>query len=262
MAVYPLGAGISKVPLPQRMVDCGAFVQHTALPVLSWLRIIEADFFARWAMRRDDMRMQTPGEEVANAFIHAAGLILVVMTVVVWPLPRTASSRVPMPATAVYLSTMALLYATSTVYHGLPPGRAKRLCMKLDYWTIYLFIAGSYTPFALGVLSGHGGSALLLVIWSLAATGIALQAFGKLAHPLLSTGFYLAMGWAVLAVARPLFALLPAAGLAWLLAGAVCYTGGVAFFLMDSRLKFAHSIWHLCVLVGSACHFVAIAWYA
>ena len=214
-------------------------------------------------MRRDDVRTQTLGEEVANTLIHATGLVLVVvMAFVVWPLPRTVSSRVPMPAAAVYLSTMVLLYATSTVYHGLPPGRAKRLCMKLDYCTIYLFIAGSYTPFALGVLSGHGGTALLLVIWSLAVAGIVLQAFGKLAHPLLSTGFYLAMGWAVLAVAWPLFALLPTAGLVWLLAGAVCYTGGVAFFLIDSRLKFAHSIWHLFVLAGSACHFVAIVWYA
>ena len=214
-------------------------------------------------MRRDDIRVQTLGEEVANTLIHAIGLVLVVaMTFVVWPLPRTASNRVPMPAAAIYLSTMMLMYATSTVYHGLPPGRAKRLWMKLDYCTIYLFIAGSYTPFALGVLSGHGGTALLLVIWMLAAAGIILQAFGKLTHPLLSTGFYLAMGWAVLAVAWPLFTLLPAPGLAWLLAGAVCYTGGVAFFLMDNRLKFAHSIWHLFVLTGSACHFVAIVWYA
>lgn len=134
--------------------------------------------------------------------------------------------------------------------------------MKLDYCAIYLFIAGSYTPFAVGVLAGHGGIALLLVIWSLAAGGIVLQVFGKLGHPLLTTGLYLAMGWAVLAVAWPLFKLLPLTGLVWLLAGAFCYTGGVTFFLMDSRLKFAHSIWHLFVLAGSACHFIAIVWYA
>jgi hemolysin III len=207
--------------------------------------------------------MQTLGEGVANTISHTAGpILIVVVALVAWPLPRAGASPVAMPATAIYLSTMVMLYATSAVYHGLPAGRIKRLFMKLDYCAIYLFIAGSYTPFALGVLSGHGGTALLVVIWTLAAAGIALQVFGKLAHPLVSTAFYLAMGWAVLAVSRPLFALLPAAGLTWLLTCALCYTGGVAFFLIDSRVKFAHLIWHVFVVVGSVCHFVAIAWYA
>ena len=147
--------------------------------------------------------MQTLGEEVANTISHTAGLILiVVVALVAWPFPRAGASPVAMSATAVYLSTMVLLYATSALYHGLPAGRVKRFFMKLDYCAIYLFIAGSYTTFALGVLSGHGGTALLVVIWTLAAAGIALQVFGKLAHPLVSTGFYLAMGWAVLAVSR------------------------------------------------------------
>lgn len=214
-------------------------------------------------MRPVQVRLQTPGEEVANTVIHALALIFIaIVTLVVWPLPHAGSNRVPTPAVAIYLSTMILLYATSALYHGLPVGRLKRLFMKLDYCAIYLFIAGSYTPFALGILSGHGGTALLIVIWTLAAAGTALHVVGRSTHPFLSTGLYLAMGWAVLAVAWPLFALLPVAGLTWLLAGGLCYTGGTAFFLIDSRVKFAHSVWHLFVLAGSACQFVAIARYA
>jgi hemolysin III len=214
-------------------------------------------------MRRHNVRTQTAGEELANTLIHAAALILIIVVAFfTWPLARSSSSRVTVPAATIYLSTMVVLYAASALYHGSPPGRAKQLFMKLDYCAIYLFIAGSYTPFGAGVLSGHGGRAMLVVIWALATAGVALQAFGKPLHPFLATGFYLVTGWAGLGVARPLFRLLPTAGLIWLLAGALCYTGGVAFFLMDSRVKFAHSIWHVFVLAGSACQFIAIAWYA
>jgi hemolysin III len=213
-------------------------------------------------MKSLDVRAQTVGEEIANTAIHAAALVLLpAMALLTWPAPRAGSGRLVTPAIAVYLLTMVLLYATSAVYHGLPPGRYKRLFMKLDYCVIYLFIAGSYTPFAVGVLAAHGGIALLIAVWTLAGGGVALQLFGKLSHPLLSTGFYLGMGWAVLVVARPLFTLLPLPGAAWLLAGGLCYTGGVVFFLLDSRLRFGHSMWHLAVLAGSSCHLVAIARY-
>lgn len=214
-------------------------------------------------MKSFDVRAQTLGEEIANTAVHATALMLILtVAVLAWPAPRTDAVRVPTPAIAVYLSTMVLLYATSALYHGLPPGRGKRLLMKLDYCDIYLFIAGSYTPFALGVLAAHGGIALLIAIWTLAGGGVALQLRGKLSHPFLSTGFYLGMGWAVLAVAWPLFTLLPLPGVAWLVAGGLCYTGGVVFFLLDSRLRFAHSMWHLAVLAGSGCHFMAITRYA
>ncbi|MGI4813648.1 MAG: PAQR family membrane homeostasis protein TrhA [Janthinobacterium lividum] len=200
---------------------------------------------------------------MANAGSHVAALILIIaVALTAWPLSPPGAGHVPRLAMAVYLVTMLLLYATSALYHALPAGAGKRVLVKLDYCAIYLFIAGSYTPFAVGILSGHGGTALLIIIWILAAAGIALQAFRKLAHPFLSVGFYLAMGWMVLGVAWPLFTLLPGRGIGWLLAGALCYTGGTIFFLLDSRLKFAHSIWHLCVISGSACHFFAIAKYA
>ena len=209
------------------------------------------------------VREQTAGEEWANSLSHGLGLCALLLAAgIAWPLTPKGGHAIGWVGVGVYLASMVLLYGVSALYHGLPVGRAKTVMMKLDYCAIYVFIAGTYTPFALGVLAGNGGTALLIVIWTLAVAGILLQLTGRLAHPFLSTGLYLAMGWTVLAVAKPLMTLLPTPGLLWLLAGGLCYTGGVVFFLLDSKLKFAHSVWHLFVLAGSACHFVAVGWYA
>jgi hemolysin III len=214
-------------------------------------------------VKQGGIRVQTPGEERANAGVHVAALLLIaIATLQVRPFTAVDTRRESLPAVAVYLSTMVALYAASALYHGLPAGRAKQFFMKLDYCAIYLFIAGSYTPFGAGILFGHGGTALLVAIWSLAAAGVVLQVVDKPLHPLLATGAYVAMGWTALAVAPALIRLLPVAGLIWLCAGAVLYTGGVSFFLLDNRVKFAHSIWHLFVLAASACHFVVIMQYA
>jgi hemolysin III len=134
--------------------------------------------------------------------------------------------------------------------------------LKLDHGAIYIFIAGSYTPFALGALGGPWGWTLFGLVWSLAAVGIGLKAFDRLSHPWLSTGLYLAMGWLVVIAAGPLVERVPAAGLAWLAAGGIAYTAGVAFFMLDSRWRYAHTVWHGFVMAGSGCHFVAVLRYA
>jgi len=163
---------------------------------------------------------------------------------------------------SVFALTMILLYSSSTLYHALPPGRAKSLCAKFDHGAIYLFIAGTYTPFALGVLNGAWGWTLFGLIWGLAAMGLALKAFDKLSHPLLSTGLYLAMGWLVVIAAAPLLERVSTAGLLWLVAGGIAYTAGVVFYLTDARFKYGHFIWHLFVLAGTTCHFCAVLWYS
>ena len=145
---------------------------------------------------------------------------------------------------AVFAATMVLLYLTSTLYHALPPGRAKRVFMKLDHGAIYLFIAGSYTPFALGVLGGPWGWTLFGLVWSIAAVGVTLKAFDRLSHPWLSTGLYLAMGWLALIATAPLLERVPSPGLVLLLAGGLAYTVGVVFFMLDSRVRYAHTVWH------------------
>jgi len=207
-------------------------------------------------------RSQSPGEEIANSVSH--GLALLGSLVAVPFLLAAARHLAPINviAAAVFAATMVLLYLASTVYHALPPGGAKRVFKKLDHGAIYLLIAGSYTPFTLGVLRGPWGWSLFALVWSLAALGVALKAFDRLSHPWLSTGLYLAMGWLVLVAVVPLVERVAAPGLTLLVAGGLAYTGGVVFFMLDSRLRYAHTIWHGFVAAGTACHYFAVLGYA
>jgi len=158
--------------------------------------------------------------------------------------------------------SMVLLYLASTLYHALPHGRAKRVFQKLDHSAIYLFIAGSYTPFALGALHGPWGWSLFAVVWSLAAVGTVLKSMDRLSHPWISTGLYLAMGWLVLVAIVPLVRQVALPGLELLVLGGLAYSAGVVFFVLDSRLRYAHAIWHAFVAAGTGFHFFAILGYA
>jgi hemolysin III len=144
----------------------------------------------------------------------------------------------------------------------LPPGRAKHVFLKLDHGAIYVFIAGSYTPFTLGVLGGAWGWTLFGLVWSLAVLGVTLKAFDRLSHPWLSTGLYLIMGWLVLIAFVPLVERVPQPGVALLVAGGLAYTAGIVFFMLDSRLRYAHAVWHGFVVAGTAFHFFAVLSYA
>jgi hemolysin III len=208
-------------------------------------------------------RPQTLGEEIANAVSHGLGCALAIAALPI--LVYFAAERgtaVNVVAASVFAATMILLYLVSTLYHALPPGTAKKLLNRLDHAAIYIFIAGSYTPFALGVLSGGWGWTLFGLTWAIAAVGVAAKLFNRLRHPFWSTGLYVAMGWVVLIALQPLLERMPGAGLAWLVAGGVAYTLGAAVFLLDNRVRYAHAVWHLFVLAGSVCHFFAALWYA
>jgi hemolysin III len=162
----------------------------------------------------------------------------------------------------VFAGTMILLYLVSALYHALPTGRAKHWLNRLDHAAIYVFIAGSYTPFTLGVLQGAWGWSLLGVVWAVAAFGVAIKLLNRLRHPFVSTALYVALGWVVLLAAPTVLERIPAPGLAWLGAGGLCYTLGAAVFLLDERVRYAHFVWHLLVLAGSVCHFFAALGYA
>lgn len=164
-------------------------------------------------------------------------------------------------AVGIFAVTVVLLYLASTLYHAVPESRAKRVLQVIDHSAIYLLIAGTYTPFALGVLRGPSGWTLLTVVWLLAVLGVALKATKGVVWPRLSTALYLAMGWLALVAARPFMREVPLAGLAWITAGGLAYTAGVAFFAAD-RLRYGHFVWHLFVLTGTFCHYVAILQYA
>ncbi len=165
-------------------------------------------------------------------------------------------------AASLFATTMVILYLTSTLYHALPRNKAKRVFRVLDHGAIFLLIAGTYTPFTLGVLRGPWGWTLFGLVWSLAAFGIVMKAVQGFRHPRVSTALYVAMGWLCIIAARPLLLHLPLAGLAWLVAGGIAYTAGVAFFVADHRVRYAHFVWHLFVLAGTSCHFFAVLWYA
>jgi hemolysin III len=203
-------------------------------------------------------RQQSQGEEFANSITHGIALLAALLAVpfLFHAIGHLGSARIF--GIAVFAMTMVLLYLTSTLYHALPPSRAKALVLKLDHGAIYVFIAGTYTAFALGETSSLLDWALLALIWTIAIVGATLKAFDRLKHPWLSTGLYLLIGWVALVAAVPLVERLPVAGLAWLVMGGVAYTVGAIFFLLDARLRYAHAVWHCFVATGTGCHFVAV----
>ncbi len=207
-------------------------------------------------------RPQSLGEEIANSVSHGVALLAAVAAVPFLMAGARDLGPANIAGAGVFAATMVLLYLTSTLYHALPAGRAKRVFLKLDHGAIYLFIAGSYTPFALGVLSGPWGWTLFGLVWSLAAVGVALKAFDRLSHPWLSTGLYLVMGWLVLIAVVPLVERAPPPGVALLVAGGAAYTAGVVFFILDSRFRYAHAVWHGFVVAGTSLHFFAVLSYA
>lgn len=203
-------------------------------------------------------RPQSRREERANALSHGLGFVAAAAA---WPLLSDVASLHGGPLATlgigIFALTMMAVYAASMVYHALPPGRAKRWAHRCDHAAIFLFIAGSYTPFALGPLHDTVGTPLLAGVWALAAVGIGCKASGRLQHPLGSTALYVAMGWGALLVLDPLTASLGREAMLLLLAGGAAYSVGAVFFVFDHRLRYGHFVWHLFVLAGSGCHVAA-----
>jgi hemolysin III len=208
-------------------------------------------------------RDQTAMEELVNALSHGIGMALAIaaLPILVYSAARQGGAAAVVGA-SLFAGTMILMYFISTLYHALPSGRAKLWLNRIDHAAIYLFIAGSYMPFLLGVLRGPSGWVLFGAVWGVAALGVGAKLFNRLRQPLWSTGLYVAMGWMAVAAAVPLYERMSAGGLAWLLVGGLAYTAGAVVFLFDSRVRFAHFVWHLFVLAGSACHFFAALWHA
>lgn len=208
-------------------------------------------------------RVQAREEEIANSISHGLGLIatLVGSPFLIQHAVRHGDAGFLVGA-SVFAATMVLLYLASTLYHALPIGSSKRVFRVIEHSAIFLLIAGTYTPFTLGVLRGAWGWTLLVIVWGIAVVGVMLKALNQLTHPILTTSLYLLMGWIIVIAAGPLSARVPASGLLWLLAGGLAYTLGVVFFAFDSRLRYGHFIWHLFVMAGSFCHYFAVFWYA
>lgn len=203
-------------------------------------------------------RPQTLGEEIANAVSHGIGFLLAIASLPI--LVHHAALRgtaFDVVGASVFATTMILLYLVSAIYHAIPASRAKVWLNRLDHAAIYVFIAGSYTPFALGPLQGGLGEPLLAGVWGVALVGAGCKVGGRLQHRLASTLVYAALGWMALALLGPLASRVGGATVPWLLAGGCAYTVGTLFYLTDHRLRFGHFVWHLLVLAGSGCHVLA-----
>lgn len=207
-------------------------------------------------------RVQTLGEEIANSVSHGIGFVAAVAAtpyLVAAALNRGTTASVV--GVSVFAATMMLMYMTSTLYHAIPGPRAKKVFRILDHNAIYLLIAGTYTPILLGVLSGTWGWTLFGLVWGLALAGIILKSISGVKYHGIALAIYVAMGWIVVIAVKPLFEAMPTRGIIWLLAGGLFYTGGILFY-RNERMPYAHAIWHLFVIAGTVCHFIAIIGYA
>ena len=208
-------------------------------------------------------RPQTSKEELANAISHGIGALgsLAAIPILVVGAARDGGAAEVIGA-GIFGATLLFLYLASTIYHALPAGKAKQIFQVVDHCAIFLLIAGTYTPVTLGVLRGSWGWSLFGVVWGFAIFGVFHKTIFGPGCPRRSSWLYLAMGWLVVVAALPMVNSVPIPGLLWLVAGGLAYTSGVVFFLADHRVRYAHFVWHLFVVAGSSCHFVAVYWYA
>lgn len=199
--------------------------------------------------------------EKLNALTHLVGAVLALAgTIVLIDVSTSDGDPWKVVSVSIYGATLVLLYSFSTLYHSLR-GRAKDILRALDHQSIYLLIAGSYTPFCLVTLHGPWGWSLLGTVWGLAVLGGLQELRRHDGARILSLVIYVVMGWVALVAAAPLIDALGAAGFAWVAAGGLCYTLGIVFYLLDTRLIHAHGIWHLFVIAGSTTHYFAILHY-
>src|SRR6266581_821313 len=204
-------------------------------------------------------RTQSAGEELANSISHAIGLVGALIGAPVLLLAAFRHAGIFfLVGTIIFAATMLLVYLGSTLYHAWPQTRVKSFLQVLDHSAIFLLIAGTYTPFALGPLRAAGGLTMLGIVWTLALFGVVMKTTrGPLRHRKLSMTLYLGTGWLGVMFIRPLALAIPWSAVLWLIAGGIAYTAGTLFFA-NERLRYAHFVWHLFVLAGTSCHFAAV----
>ena len=206
-------------------------------------------------------KLYTLGEEIAHAVTHGLGVVLAIAGLMVLVAYSTRyGDSWHIVGSAIFGSTLVLMYTASTLYHSIPLPRARKVLRIIDHTMIYFLIAGSYTPFTLVTLHGPWGWTLFGITWGLALAGVVFKLFATGRFQKLSLAIYLAMGWCVIVAIRPLIETLATGGLVLLVIGGLCYTGGVAFYVWE-RLRYHHAIWHAFVLAGSVFHYFAVLLY-
>jgi hemolysin III len=202
---------------------------------------------------------QSAGEELANSVSHGFGLVGAMIGTPILLLAAFYHGSIPfLIGTGIFTVTMLLVYLGSTVYHAWPQTRVKSILQVIDHSAIFLLIAGTYTPFALGPLRGAGGLTMLGIVWTLTLFGVAMKATrGALRHRRVAMTLYLGTGWLGVVFIRPLALAIPLSALLCLIAGGIAYTAGTLFFA-NEKVRYAHFVWHLFVLAGTSCHFAAV----
>ncbi len=212
----------------------------------------------RWLDRVPLAAKQSLGEEIANSITHGTGVGLSIAALVILLVYSARQGDAWKTVSfSIYGATLITLYLASTLYHAIPKPGLKRFFRVLDHCSIFLLIAGTYTPVTIGVMRGAWGWTLFGVIWALAIVGVNLKIFALDRRKKLSLVIYLLMGWMIVIAIKPLLHSLEPASLMWLFIGGGCYTLGVIFFALN-KLPYAHSVWHLFVLAGSIFHFFAM----
>ena len=208
--------------------------------------------------KKKDSDIQTTGEEIANAITHGIGALLAIAGLVVLVVMAVVDGTVwHVVSFSIFGATLVLLYFASTLYHSLARTRARVVFNKIDHISIYLLIAGTYTPFCLIALRGWIGWTVFGIVWSCAILGAVLKAISIGTRVRLSTILYVLMGWVIIFAIKPLYDAISLNGFIFLMAGGVSYTLGTIFFLRD-QVKYNHSVWHLFVMGGSVLHFFAV----
>ena len=207
-------------------------------------------------------RNQTKKEEIANSITHGLFLVAAIFSMphLISKALKTNSNLIVM-GTTIFVTSVLIVYLISMLYHAMPRNDTKKTFRILDHCTIYLLIAGTYTPFALNVIQGKFGWVLFATEWTMALIGIVILAITGLKYSRLSLLFYLIMGWMIFIAIKPLWTKVPVTGLVLILLGGLSYTLGILFYRV-SHLNFRHFIWHLFVMFGTACHILAVYYYA
>lgn len=206
--------------------------------------------------------ISTTYEEAANSVSHGLGLVASIAAVPVLVTMAIREGDAPfIVGASVFACSMVLLYLASTLYHSVSHGPTKRIFRLLDHSAIFLLIAGTYTPFTLGVLRGPWGWTLLAIVWSLATIGLTIKAVFGTRFKWATMALYVGMGWLALIAVRPILMHVPLPGILLVVAGGLAYMSGLGFFAAH-RLRYHHFIWHLFVILGTTCHFLAVLWYA
>ena len=215
---------------------------------------------SRQIQLRSNGKMYTLGEEIFNAISHGAGAAMGVAGLVIAVIKALPSGSLAVACAAVYCSSIIILYLMSTLYHAINPPKAKKVFRIFDHATIFLLIAGTYTPLTLITVGGTLGTVICSVLWGLTLLGIVLNAISIEKFKVFSMICYIAMGWCAVIAVKPLINNMAVPGLILILLGGIFYTAGLIFYA-KTKIKFMHSVWHLFVLTGSILHYFAVLFY-